>query len=206
MENVTIIKGNPASEVGGKLNSLALDYMAYPLIGSNNQKLIETTFDKLWMLDSNRFSHQYAFEAQINEKTLGIITCYPVTVMKNLAWSTFEHLMKLRKWDLVDYALSHVQEVWSMISLNEGRDDEYHIGSIATLPESRGYGIGSRLIGFAEKQAKIHNYNKCSLTVKQENKQALKLYEKLGYQIVNSIDKNPYLLYRMVKNLACDTV
>lgn len=201
MGNITIIKGNPMSEVGGKLNFMALDYMAYPLIGSKDSTLIEKTLNKLWVHNSNRFSHNYAFEAQLNQKTVGMIICYPVTVLNQLAWPTFKQLIHLRKWDLMKHSLFNLQEAWSMATLHEGREDEYHIGTVATLPESRGYGIGSKLIHFVEEQAKIYHYNKCSLTVKKENKQALKLYENLGYKIMNSIEKPPYSLYRMVKAL-----
>lgn len=202
MENITIVKGKPMSEVGGKLNYMALDYMAYPLVGSKDLDIIDRTFEVLWKLTSNRFSHEYAFEAQLNQKTVGMITCYPVSIMNKLAWPTFQKLITLRKWSLISYALLHFQEVLSMASLNEGREDEYHIGTIATLPESRGYGIGSKLINYAEEQARINNFNKCSLTVKKENKKALNLYERLGYQVANEIEKHPYSLYRMVKILS----
>lgn len=60
-----------------------------------------------------------------------------------------------------------------MASLNEGREDEYHIGTIATLPENQGYGIGSKLIHFAEGQASLNQYNKCSLTVKKKTSKHL---------------------------------
>jgi len=202
MENISITKGNPMSEVGGKLNCIALDYMAYPLVGSKDLTLIEKTFKQLWRLGSNRFSHQFAFEAQLNQKTVGMITCYPVSVMNKLAWSTFQKLINLRKWALIGHSLLHFQELLSMASLNEGREGEYHIGTLATLPESRGYGIGSKLIHFVEEQARLNQYDKCSLTVKKENNQALKLYERLGYQIVDSIEKPPYSLYRMIKILS----
>ena len=43
--------------------------------------------------------------------------------------------------------------LYSMFTLKEGEDDEFHIGTIALLPESRGLGIGTRLIEFAEEQA-----------------------------------------------------
>ena len=201
MENVSIIKGNPKSEFGGKLNCIALEYMAYPLVGSKDLELIEITFKQLWKFGFNRFSHKFAYEAQINEKTVGMITCYPVPVMNKLEWPTIKTLFNLRKWSLLGHSLLHFQEALSMASLKEGREDEYHIGTIATLPESRGYGIGSKLISFAEEQAKINHYDKCSLTVKQENGPALKLYEWLGYEIVDLIQKKPYSLYRMVKNL-----
>lgn len=206
MEKISIIQGNPMSEVGGKLNSIALDYMAYPLAGSKDFTLIQKTFNQLWRLGSNRFSHKYAFEAQINEKTVGIITCYPVPVMNKLAWPTFKKLIKIGKWSFIAHSLLHFKEAWSMMSLNEGRKGEYHIGAIATLPESRGYGIGSKLIHFAEEQAKLNHYDRCSLTVKTHNKQALKLYERLGYKIVDSIEKPSYSLYRMVKILTRENI
>jgi len=156
MENISIIKGNAMSEAGGKLNSIALDYMAYPLIGSKDLILIENTLNKLWRLASNRFSHQYAFEAQLNQKTVGMITCYLVSVIKKLAWPTFKKLIKLRKWALIGHSILNFRELWSMASLNEGREGEYHIGTLATFSESRGYGVGSKLIHFAEKQAKLN--------------------------------------------------
>jgi ribosomal protein S18 acetylase RimI-like enzyme len=199
--DIKIVKGNPMSEVGAKLNGVALDYMAYSIVGSEDMTIIEKTLKQLWRLGANRFSHQFAFEAKLDQKTVGMITCYPVSVMNKLAWPTFQQLIKLRKWDLIVHSLQHFQQACAVASLNEGREDEYHIGTLATLPESRGYGIGSKLIHFVEEQAKSNQYNKCSLTVKKENEQARKLYERLGYQITESIEQKPYSLYRMVKNL-----
>lgn len=202
MENIIIAKGNAESVVGGKLNAMALDYMAYPLIGSKDSTIIESTLDKLWRLTSNRFSHQYAFEAKLNNKTVGMITCYPVPEMRKLALPTIKQLISLRKLALISHSLTHLRDLWSMLTLNEGRDDEYHIGTIALLPESRGYGIGSKLIRYAEIQARLNHFSKCSLTVKKDNNQAYKLYERLGYQVTDSIEKKPYSLYRMVKILS----
>lgn len=199
--DIIIRKGNPISENGGKLNSIALDYMAYPLMGTKDNFLIENTLKKLWKLDSNRFSHKYAYEAVLYEKTVGMITCFPASEMTRLGWSTFQQLIKIRKWPLVSYSVMHLKELFSMLTLDEGKEDEYHIATLATLPESRGYGIGSKLIQKAEDMARYYSYDKCSLTVKKDNEQALKLYEKLGYEVVTSIDKNPYHLYRMVKKI-----
>jgi len=201
MESISIVKGNPMSDLGGSLNYMALDYMAYPLVGSNDSNIIEETLKQLWKLDSNRFSHKFAFEAKIDQKTVGIVTCYPVSVMNKLAWPTFKKLFNLRKWALIGYSILNFQNVWSMVSLNEGREDEYHIGMLATLPESRGHGIGSKLIDFVQKQAELNQYNKISLTVKKDNKLAIKLYERSGFQITDFIEKKPYLLYRMVKTI-----
>ncbi|MHA6533548.1 GNAT family N-acetyltransferase [Paenibacillus sp. BAC0078] len=201
MDNISIIPGKIDSEAGGRLNSIALDYMVYPIAGSKDSKLIEHTMQKLWRLGLNRFSHRYAFEAQINHRTLGMVTCYPVSIMNKLAWPTVRELIKLRKWKLVKHSLVNWWETWAMLSLKEGREDEYHIGTLAILPESRGTGIGSKLIDFAEEKARLSNYDKLSLTVRQENSRAINLYEKLGFKITDAIDKQPYHLYRMVKPL-----
>lgn len=91
--------------------------------------------------------------------------------------------------------------LYSMITLKEGEDDEFHIGTIALLPKSRGLGIGTRLLEFAEEQASLQGFAKCSLTVKKENQLAIKLYQRLGYQITSEINKLKLSLYRMVKNV-----
>ncbi|AIQ67699.1 GNAT family N-acetyltransferase [Paenibacillus graminis] len=201
MDHISITHGNPKSASGGRLLGMALDYMAYPVIGTADKALIENTLQQLWVLGKNRFSHQYAFEARLDNRTIGIISCYPVSVMDKLAWPTARELIKLRKWNLIKHSLLHLQELWSMVSLKEGRADEYHIGALAALPESRGSGVGSKLIQQAEDKARLNNYGKCSLTVRQENFRAIKLYERLGYRITDSIENKPYYLYRMVKPL-----
>ncbi|BCJ94028.1 N-acetyltransferase [Anaerocolumna cellulosilytica] len=198
---VSIVKGNPMSEAGARLNQMALDYMAYSLIGSKDGNMIERTLRSLWKQKENRFSHEYAFEAKLMGDTVGMVTCYSVTVMNELAWPTTRRLLKLRRWELVKYALLHLNEIIAMLALKEGRDGEYHIGTLATLPESRGYGIGSKLIAHVEAYAIQHGFQRISLTVKKDNEKARKLYEKLGYQIVGSINKKPFFLYRMAKKL-----
>ena len=38
--------------------------------------------------------------------------------------------------------------------MDEGNKDEFHISMLATLPEARGKGVGTRLLNFAEKSPK----------------------------------------------------
>jgi ribosomal protein S18 acetylase RimI-like enzyme len=201
MNKVTINKADPNSSLGGRLNQLALDYMAYSLAGSKEDSTINETFNQLWRWDNNRFSHQYAFEAKMGEQTLGMITCYPITLMNRLAWPTFLKLLSYRKWELIGYNIMNWKECYSMITLKEGRADEFHIGTLAALPESRGLGVGSALIRFAEEQAVLQGFPKCSLTVKKENLLAIKLYEKLGYQKTGEIEKPAISVYSMSKKL-----
>ncbi|MCM3697940.1 GNAT family N-acetyltransferase [Paenibacillus macerans] len=200
-EAITIIKADAGSAVGARLNQMALDYLVYPLAGSDKKSIVSSTFRKLWKGRGNRFSHQYAFEAKANGQTLGLITCYPVPVLKRLEWPTIKQLFAHRRLGLIGYHLRHVKSFYSMITMKEGEDDEFHIGTIAALPESRGLGIGSRLLAFAEEQAVLQGFTKCSLTVRKENERAFKLYKRVGYQITGEINKPAFSLFRMAKML-----
>ncbi|WP_427050761.1 GNAT family N-acetyltransferase [Paenibacillus sp. TC-CSREp1] len=196
-----ILKASPESEVGGKLTEMALDDLKFSLAGSRTPAVIEKTFQKLWKTRNNRFSHEHAYEAVRDGKTLGMIICYPTTLMNKLAMPTFSQLFDLHKWKLIGYYLRHWKELYTMVTLKEGEDDEYHIGILATLPESRGLGVGTELIRHAEKQAVLQGLTKSSLTVRQENTGAIKLYERLGYKKVGEINKPAVSLYRMSKVL-----
>lgn len=201
MKQISIVKADSKSMVGAKLNQIALDYMAYSLAGSQDEQVVESTFCKLWQLDNNRFSHQYAFEAKLGEQTLGMITCYPIPILNRLAWPTFKQLFAYRKLSLVVYNMLNPKQLYSTLTMKEGNEDEFHIGTLATLPESRGLGVGSELIKYAEEQGSRQGFTKCSLTVKKENHLAVKLYERLGYQITGEINKPAFSLYRMAKAL-----
>lgn len=199
--NVTIGRAQAHSAIGGKLNQMALDYMAYCLSGSENQSVLAHTFRKLWKSGGNRFSHEYAFEARAGERIVGMVTCYPVKVLKSLAWPTFKQLITLRKLELLWYNLRHLKLLYSMISMTEGEDDEFHIGTLASLPESRGLGVGTKLLACAEEEAVRQGFSKCSLTVKKENERAFRLYQRLGYRVSGEINKPAFSMYRMVKTI-----
>ncbi len=201
MNQITIVKADHRSMVGAKLNVMALEYMAFPLAGSEKKNKVERTFSTLWRQENNRFSHQYAYEAQMDGKTLGMITCYPMPVLNCLTWPTFKQLLSFRKHCLVVYNILNFKMLYSMITMKEGDDDEFHIGTIALLPESRGLGVGTRLLEFAEEQAYLKGFAKCSLTVKKGNHLAIKLYQRIGYQITGEINKPKLSLYKMVKIL-----
>lgn len=64
-----------------------------------------------------------------------------------------------------------------------------------------GKGVGQQLLNFAEQKAKESGFSKLSLTVVQDNDAALKLYQKMGFEIVGEINRKPYYLYQMRKEV-----
>jgi ribosomal protein S18 acetylase RimI-like enzyme len=96
--------------------------------------------------------------------------------------------------------------MWRGVSLPGGREavkDEYYISNLGVDPSAQGCGVGSVLLNFAEGLARKEKLTKCSLIVGLYNRNALRLYERFGYRIAETIShQNEALGYhRMVKQL-----
>ncbi|WP_020618285.1 GNAT family N-acetyltransferase [Paenibacillus daejeonensis] len=201
MEHLTVVQAEPESVVGARLNMIALEEVTHTLAGSTDEAVMEKTMLGLWKHPHNRFSYRFAYEARRGDQTLGIVTCLPVSEMDKLSWPTLKALVGLRGWPLLTHAALQLQTIWNLMNLKEGRPDEFHIASLAALPESRGLGVGTQLIHHAEEAARELRFRKSSLTVKQSNIGARRLYERLGYTVVDKINRKPFFLYRMAKLL-----
>jgi len=201
MEKIHIMQAEQSTVDGAKLHQMALQEMAQMIVGTEDNYEVEQTLDQLWQHHNNRFSFHYAYVAKVGKRTVGMISCYPATLLHKLSWPTVTKVLAIRQWPLIQYTLRHLPETWQLLRLDEGRKDEFHIAALAAMPESRGMGIGTQLIAYAEQMAREQHFQKISLTVKQTNEGARQLYERLGFQIVDRIDKKPFYLYRMVKLL-----
>ena len=60
-------------------------------------------------------------------------------------------------------------------------NQSYYICGIALYPHYRSFGIGTQLLGLAERNATELGLDKVSLIVFEQNYKALRLYKKLGY-------------------------
>ncbi len=54
------------------------------------------------------------------------------------------------------------------------------------LPQTRGHGLATQLVALTLKQAKAHGYQECYLETTECLKEAIKLYEKLGFEYLNA--------------------
>ncbi|MEO3946282.1 GNAT family N-acetyltransferase [Gorillibacterium sp. CAU 1737] len=201
MKAVMIHQASAESSVGGKLAAMALDYMAYPVAGSKEPSVVERTLQHLWRHKFNRFSHRYAFEARLDGQTAGMMICMPAEEVDRLTWKVVQELLKLNGWSFVQYSLRNLRESLALLSIKDAFEGEFHIAALAALPEARGFGIGTKLLHHAEELARSKQFKKTSLSVRSENDQAVKLYERMGYRVVQVIKKKPYHLFRMVKPL-----
>jgi ribosomal protein S18 acetylase RimI-like enzyme len=78
--------------------------------------------------------------------------------------------------------------------------DTWYICGVAVLREYRGHGIGTGLMKIAREQALAHGYSQLSLVVFEENIAAVRLYKRLGYEIVDAAPVVAHPLIRYTGN------
>lgn len=74
--------------------------------------------------------------------------------------------------------------------------DTWYICGVAVLRECRGHGIGTGLMQIAREQALAHGYSQLSLVVFEENDTAVRLYKRIGYEIIDRAPIVPHPLIR----------
>ena len=91
--------------------------------------------------------------------------------------------------EIIGYACS-----WMML-------DEMHITNIAVREDYRGRGIGKEMISSLIEKAKTNKLNTSLLEVRVSNISAIRLYKKMGYEIIHQIkrfytdnDEDAYLM------------
>ena len=95
-----------------------------------------------------------------------------------------------------------------LVELEQCVPGSFYINMIATSPESRGMGVGTKLMAIANQMAMDASCDLLSIEVFEQNSGALRLYQRLGYQIKESrpvvphechpYDSNILLLTRQV--------
>jgi ribosomal protein S18 acetylase RimI-like enzyme len=73
--------------------------------------------------------------------------------------------------------------------------NSFYISGIAIQPELRSTGIGSALLARAHRQARADGFKQASLIAFERNVDAVRLYERLGYRI---IDRRPVVPHPLI--------
>jgi len=78
--------------------------------------------------------------------------------------------------------------------------DTWYICGVAVLPGYRGRRIGTGLMQLARSQATAQGYDRLSLVVFEENDAAVRLYRRLGYDVIDQAPVVPHPLIRYEGN------
>ena len=134
---------------------------------------------KLVLLENNTFSHKYTY-CSFERETQGILIAYGHNEIneKNQdkdykeVFSLFELLSLSIKDPLVRFTLTKAQP------------QEIYIQNICVEQKCRGKGIGTSLLMYIIDWAKSQGMNSLSLDVSIANEKAKRLYERLGFGVV----------------------
>jgi ribosomal protein S18 acetylase RimI-like enzyme len=181
---------------------LSMGGLANHLFGSDEQS-IESWIAQLFVRNAGRFGHKIAIVAEVENEPLGMLVSCEGNQLNRLNVKTFRHFFPVMGFK---HALNFMMRGIKLPGGVEAETDEYYISNLGILPAAQGRGIGSHLLEYAEKLARASGLVKCSLLVSLHNVNALRLYERTGYQIVETAhDQNENLGYhRMVKQLTAN--
>ncbi|MDD3449241.1 MAG: GNAT family N-acetyltransferase [Gammaproteobacteria bacterium] len=71
-----------------------------------------------------------------------------------------------------------------LVELEQCMPDSFYINMIAAYPGYRGRGVGTGLLGGVDRLARAAGCSLASIEVFEQNQGALRLYERLGYRVV----------------------
>jgi ribosomal protein S18 acetylase RimI-like enzyme len=170
--DITIRQAQPAdAEQAAPLIIDAIGDIAKRMTGETEWDKVEQELCVLFKRKDNRHSHLYTYIAELDEKVAGIMVLYSGADAPELD-------QNLSEWLIKKGAANPEVDAESLT-------DELYIDTVCIDPAFRGKGIGTKLFEYAEEVAKQKNSAKLSLNVETQKEPAIRLYKRLGYEIVS---------------------
>ena len=162
--------------------------------------VIEGMIARLFARDAGRFGFRDAHVAEFENETVGLLVASRGADLSRLNRMTFPHLVAVLGFVR---GFGFMRRGISLPGGEEAYDDEFFISNLGILPSMQGRSFGSQMLVYAEKLACENGLKKCSLIVSWHNTDAKRLYERIGYQVVEAVqdDEKDLGYYRMVKAL-----
>jgi ribosomal protein S18 acetylase RimI-like enzyme len=117
--------------------------------------------------ETGSFSYRNSVVAEVDGRIVGTVIGYPVP----------------EEPEAIDLASTPPMFV-PLQDLENLAAGTWYVNAVAVFPEARGLGVGSRLMKRAEQAAKDLELRGLSLIVSDANRDARRLYERLGYEAV----------------------
>lgn len=165
----------------------AIGDIANRLTGATEDEMVKKRLCELFMQADNRHSYNYTYIAEMNDDLVGVIVLYPGEDAPVLD-------RNLMNWLIEKGVVAPEIDAESL-------PGELYIDTVCIAPAFRGKGIGTQLFTFVEKLAKQKGFNQLALNVETQKDSAIRLYERLGYEIVSpwTIIGEPF--HHMVKHI-----
>lgn len=115
--------------------------------------------------DTGSFSYRNAVVAEIDGKVVGALIGYPTAAEP----------------EPIDIENTPPMFV-PLLELENLAVGTWYVNAVATFPEARGLGVGSKLMRWADRRASERGLRGTSLIVSDANRGARRLYDRLGYE------------------------
>lgn len=165
----------------------AMQEVAFKLAGTTNEAVVRPIFEHFFREPGNQYSYENTLVYEDEKGIGGIIVGYDGARLEALRAPVFAY---------IEAQLGHSYQPG-----DETGPGEYYLDSIAVTPASQGKGIGRRLIVAAEDRAREEGHQRTGLLVSDENPDAQRLYERLGYVVQEVITFSGGKYLHLVKTL-----
>jgi len=169
------------------------------LFGDNVLEVMENLF----RYPGNIFSFEHSYFIEMEKKIAGMVLGYTWKERDQEELNTGFLLFKYLGWDILT-RVPYLLRVQSILGKLVAGD--YYISNIAVYPEFRGCGLGTSLLKKMEEEAVERGCKMIVLDVEADNRGAIRLYQKLGYNAgegssVVKIKGKSFEFFRMRKNI-----
>ena len=163
----------------------AMGELAAKFANSNDPTIIFNLFEHFFQQKGNQYSYENTLVFTVDEEILGAINAYDGGL-----------LLSLRN-NFIDYLSDH-HPLKNLDPQPETQQGEFYLDTISVHPKAQGKGIGKALIKAGINWGEQLGHRNIGLLVDQNNKRALKLYEKSGFIIKNEKTFMGGLYYHLV--------
>ena len=189
MDNITIRKGRP--EDAQDFSQLVLftgPELLPALFGSesNARNVMKGSFQHI----RNAFSYEHSHFIEANGEIAGMALVFTPDQMRREQLRTMLFILRYLKLSFLTQIIYLYRSSQILVQITEG--DSY-LAHIAVYPKFRSLGLGTKLLGVIEEEARAAGSKRMVLDVETDNTEATKLYERLGYTIER---KSPILRIR----------
>jgi ribosomal protein S18 acetylase RimI-like enzyme len=134
----------------------------------NGQQLLDVGMQNL-KSESENFSYRNVHVAEVENSVAGMILAY-----------------RLPDKDKADNIESYPEFIRSAIELEQCVPGSFYINMLATYPKYRNISIGTSLMGIIDDLAEQADSDLISVQVFEQNLRAVRLYKRLGYEVVET--------------------
>lgn len=166
-------KSEDAQEIAECL-FLAMEEIIFTFIGEPDPQEGKKFLAHLIALPNNQYSHENCWVLELEGNVVGAILAYNGGKLHALRKPVLEYLSS-------QYNFKTVPE-------DETQEGEFYLDSFGVLPEFQGRGLGTKMLSSWIEECKTFQKLPIGLLVDEENPQAKKLYERLGFHYVKSLD------------------